>query len=545
MRAHGPLRPAARTLAGVVAEKAASAAGHPAIRFEGQVITYGEMHAQAVAVARSLLACGAGPGSRIGVLYGNEPRWLVAALAASTLGATCIPLNTWYKSAELAWTLRHCEIQILLTATRFLKTDYRQVLDELLRPAADPRTGLLPSPAFPALRHIVFDAEPIPGTLDWAAFMRLGREIEEARLHTLRKAVPPEHCAFVLYTSGSTAEPKGVMLTHRGVVENGYDLGQRRAIDPEDGVWIGTPLFYALGATNALPAALTAGATIVLQGHFEAGEALRVIERTRATVYYGTGNMSRALLDYPEYQPRRVGSLKKGNAGTMAEYKRLTLVELGITGAVPAYGLTETYGNATTGVPEDDLATKIATNGRPLPGMEVIIVDPDSGRPLGTGETGLILVRGHTTPGYLNNPTETSKALRSDGFFDTGDLGSFDGEGRLLFHSRLKEVIKTGGINVSPIEVEQLLAAHPDVREAFVVGVPHPVRGELIVAYVDRVNPVSAQALQAFVRERAASFKVPHHILFRTERQLPRLATGKVAKHLLAQDARRELEIAP
>jgi fatty-acyl-CoA synthase len=170
-----------------------------------------------------------------------------------------------------------------------------------------------------------------------------------------------------------------------------------------------------------------------------------------------------------------------------------------------------------------------------------VIVDPATRQPLKKGETGLVLIRGYTTPGYFRNPEETAKAVLPDGFFDTGDLAYFDPEGRLIFHSRLKDVIKSGGINISPLEVEQLLAAHPDVRDAFVVGVSDPVLGERVVAFVDVFSPVSEADLKSYVRERAASFKTPHHIFFRQESQLPRLATGKVAKHRLAVEARQEL----
>jgi fatty-acyl-CoA synthase len=308
-------------------------------------------------------------------------------------------------------------------------------------------------------------------------------------------------------------------------------------------VWLGTPLFYALGATNALPAALTAGAALILQGSFDPGLAIETIHRLEASVYYGAGNMARTIVDHPDFSRARIGSLQKGNAGLGAEYKRLALIEMGISRAVPAYGLTETYGNAAVGHPDDPLEVKLSTDGMPLPGMEIRIVDPNTDAAMERGGAGLILVRGHTTAGYLGNPVETASALRPDGFFNTGDLGKFDGEGRLIFLSRIKDVIKSSGINVSPMEVEQLLAEHPDVRDAHVVGVPHAVRGELIVAFVDRLNPVSESALYAYVKERAASFKVPHHIFFRTQSQLPRLASGKVARYRLVEDARRELGV--
>jgi fatty-acyl-CoA synthase len=218
----------------------------------------------------------------------------------------------------------------------------------------------------------------------------------------------------------------------------------------------------------------------------------------------------------------------------------MTLVEMGISLASPAYGLTESYGNATVGMADDPLEAKLHTNGRALPGTELLIVDPRTSVSLPQGQTGLILLRGHTTPGYFGNSEETSRALRPDGFFDTGDLGSLDGEGRLIFHSRLKDVIKSGGINISPIEVEQLLMRHPHVRDAHVVAIPHPKLGEMIVAFVDASQTVPEQEVKDFVKERAASFKVPHHVVFRSEEQLPRLASGKVAKYRLVQEATRK-----
>jgi fatty-acyl-CoA synthase len=520
--------PSAKTLAGVVSEWAARTPSRSAVIRGAQNISYGELDARAEAVAKALLALGLRRGDRIGVLLGNEPEWIDVCLGSSRVGALLVPLNTWHRRDEILWTARHCGLSVLIVAARFLKSDYAALVDDL-------------APLLPELRTVIFIGAERPGAFEWSAFLRLGDAVSTATLDAAAALVSPDSPAFVLYTSGSTADPKGVILNHRGVVENGYQLGVRRGIVRDDRVWLGSPLFYALGATNALPATLTHGAALVLQGHFEAGAAIQAIAASEATVYYATGNMTRAILDHPDYSKAKIGSLQKGNAGTMKEYKRLTLLEMGIRGAVPSYGLTETYGNCTVGWPDDPLDAKLETNGTPLPGTEIRIVEPSSGRQLSSGETGLILVRGYTTPGYLNNVEETSKAVRADGFFDTGDLGSFDSSGRLVFHSRLKEVIKSSGINVSPVEVEQLLASHPDVRDAYVVGVPHPRLGELIVAFVDASAQLSEAGLRDYVKERAASFKVPHHVLFLSEAQLPRLASGKVAKHRLAETARREL----
>lgn len=528
-------------LATVLEAHAARTPDHPAIRHWDRLVSYAELRHLSREAAASLIALGIRRGDHVGVLLGNQPEWVVMALAASYVGATLVPLNTWYKESELSWTLRHCGLRLLVSAARFLKADYLSLLHKIVPEARCARPGAIDSAAFPALRSLFFVGDVPAGVPGWDDFLAIGRGIDSGTFNQAMAAVAATDAAFILYTSGSTAEPKGVILAHQGVVANGLELGRRRGIVEEDKVWLGSPLFYGLGATNALPATLTLGATLVLQDHFEAGAAISVIERAGATVYYGTGNMTRAILDHPDYRQARVGSLKKGNAGTVTEYKRLTLVEMGISDAVPAYGLTESYGNATVGWPDDPLEAKLATSGTPLPGMELRIVDPVSGAELPQGEVGLVLLRGHTTPGYLNNPEETARVLRDDGFFDTGDLGRLDADGRFIFHSRLKEVIKSGGINVSPVEVEQLIASHPGVRDAYVVGIGDAVRGERVVAFVDAAEPLREEEIKSFVKSRAASFKVPHHVLFRSEDQLPRLASGKVAKYRLAEEARQEL----
>jgi fatty-acyl-CoA synthase len=520
--------PAARTLSGVLDEIAETAPGLPAVVHHTNQISYRELRDEARRAARGLLALGIQRGDRVGVLLGNQPEWLVTCFAASYLGATLVPLNTWYKRDEIEWMLRHARVTVLIAAASYLKLNYAALLAEL-------------APGLPSLRAIVFVGTPAAGSLSLQELLDGGRTVSEEQLEAAASAVSPEDHAFVLYTSGSTAEPKGVLLRHRGLIENGYQIGARRGVVPDDRVWLGSPLFYGLGAANALPVALTHGAALVIHDYFEAALAIEVIAATAATVWYGTGNMARAILDHPSFSRAKVATLEKGNAGTVAEYKRLTLVDLGITGATPAYGLTESYGQCTGGMPGDPLEVKLHTNGTALPGFEILIVDPTTRESLSVGETGLVLVRGHTTEGYLDNPVETRNAVRPDGSFDTGDLGRLDAAGRFVFHSRLKEVIKSGGISISPVEVEELLAAHPQVTDAHVVGVPHPVRGELVVAFVVARGPLSEDALRAFVKERAASFKVPHHVIFTNEDQLPRVASGKVAKYRLQETALEEL----
>jgi fatty-acyl-CoA synthase len=534
-------RPSPRTIAGVFDHWASVHPAHPAVLYDGQAISYAELRARAFAISRSLLELGIRKGDRVGALLSNQPEWLAMAIGTVAIGAIFVPLNTWYKRTELAWTARHCGLSALVCMDQFLRQDFGAMLLEAFPGLGQSSPGALRLDSFPNLRTVAVIGRAVPGTFSWAEFLRLGEAQAEATVCEALGTVDPNDLAMILYTSGSTSEPKGVMVNHAGLTGNGWDIGARRRIGPDDRVWVGTPLFYALGSANAWPAAFMHGATLVIQGAFEPGLTIDVVERTQSSVYYGTGNMTMAILAHPDYRQSRIGSLKKGNAGMTPEYKRLTLVDMKMTEACGAYGLTETYGHATVHEVDDPLEVKLHTHGRALPGMEVLIVDPVSGEPMRTGETGLVLIRGYTTPGYYLNPTENAKALRADGFFDTGDLASIDSDGQFHFHSRIKEIIKTGGINVSPIEIEQLLTTHPDVLDAHVVPLPDLRRGQIIVAFLVAQRSVSEPDIQSFVRERAASFKVPHHILFRSADQLPRLVSGKVAKARLIEEARLEL----
>jgi fatty-acyl-CoA synthase len=540
-RARSLLAPARDTLGGVLHEIAARAPHRPAILYRGATISYAEFYSESVRAAKAMLALDVRCGDRVGVLLGNQPEWLVMCLGAAHIGAIFTPLNTWHKQAELTWAIRHGGLRLLVSASQFMKQDYAAVFNQLMPELRHAMLGSLRCEAFPLLKAIAFVGPAPPGALAWGEFLDLASTVSDATFNAAAAEVRADNIALIMYTSGSTAEPKGVLLRQGHAVANGFDMGERRFVNEQDRVWIGTPLFYALGGINAMPVALTHGAAIVLQDYFDAATAIETIRSTRSTVYYGTGNMTRAILDHPDYEQRKIDSLKKGNAGTFAEYKRMTLLEMGISMASAAYGLTESYGNATVSMADDPIETKIATNGTPLPGIELLIVDPATQRPLAQGETGLILLRGHVAAGYYDNPEETRRSFRPDGFFDTGDLGHLDPAGRLVFHSRIKEVIKSGGINISPLELEQLLVQHPHIRDAHVVGVRDRIRGEIIVAFVDVIRQISESEVREFVKERAASFKVPHHVLFRTEAQLPRLATGKIAKYLLVEDAVAEL----
>lgn len=510
-----------RTVGGLVDEVVDRHGDADAVIWRDQHVTFRSLRDRADEVARSLLALGVRRGDRVAALISNRPEWLVVWLAAARIGALHVPLNTWYKQDELRWTMRHTGAVALIAEPTFLKRDYSADI-----------AGIDPA-QMPALRNVVYLSGRHAGALAWDEFLALGDAVPDEAFATARAAVRPDDPLFILYTSGSTAEPKGVVLNHGGILENGYGIGERRGIDHTDRVWLGSPLFYGLGAANCLPVCLTHGATLVLQGAFDAETAVDVIERERCTAFYGMSNMIRMIYETPGYSRERIATLTKGTAGISVAERRILIEEMGVSGATASYGATELYGNCFGGQPDDPIELKLETCGAPLPGFEFRVVDPDTMAELPPGEVGLLQVRGHVTESYYGNPAETAAAITADGFYNTGDLGRFGTDGYFRYHSRQQEMIKVGGINVSPVEVEQLLLRHPRIREAAVVGIPDAAKGEAMVAILAVVDGLPVDEVRAYLRDTAASYKTPGHILIRPAEWVPRTATGKVAKQVL------------
>lgn len=543
--------PESRTLGDLIDEMAARYPANLALICGEDRLTYTQLRDEASNLARGLLALGVRPGDRVASLISNRPEFLITCLAVAKVGAVFAPLNTWHQPRELGWSIRHLEPVAVIAEASFLKRDYAQDLKGLIPALARSEPGDLRDPAWPWLRSVTFLGPRQPGAFTWSELCDLGRAVSPERLAAAQRAVRPDQILHILYTSGSTAEPKGVMLNHRGTVENCFNIGERRALASGDLVWLGSPLFYALGEANCLPATLTHGATLVTQGQFNPERALDTIEKLGCNVLYATSNIIRSIYESPAYTRRRVSSLEKGSAGISVAERRILIEEMGARLATQSFGLTEAYGHCAVGFPEDPLEVKLSTEGAPLPGNEFKVVDPETGASLPAGQVGVLLVRGYTTREYYRNPEETARAIDGDGFFNTGDMGSLRPDGYFRFHSRLKEIIKTGGINVSPVDLEQLLLTHPAISQACVVGIPEARKGEVIVAFVESSGVLDEDGIKEFVRANAASFKVPAHVLFRRAQDFPRLASGKVPRFRLQQQALAELshlaasEIAP
>lgn len=535
--------PAGRTLGALLDEMAAARPDAEALVSRDTRLTFAALRARVDELARALLAVGVGRGDRVAVLLPNRPEWLIAAFATARIGAIVAAISTFATARELGWALEHAGAAALVTVEAFRGRRHLAALHDLCPELGRGAPGQLRSARLPQLRTVVcVDERRHDGvfTLDDLVARGVGRGA--AALDAARRAVGPRDLCCILYTSGSTATPKGVTLAHGALIENGFGIGERQHLTPADRLWLAVPLFWSFGSANALPAILTHGGCVVLQETFEPGEALELLDRERCSVYYGMANMARAMLEHPDRPRRRLAAMRTGLTIGLPEDVAMTMEAVGARELCNVYGATETYGNCAVTDAHDPLRVRLHTQGRPLPGMEIRVVHPETRQPVAAGEVGELCVRGHITPGYYRAPAQDAEAFDAAGYFLTGDLGLLDADGRVRFRGRLKEMIKTAGVNVAPLEVEQILLQHPAVKQAHVVGVPDRDRDEIVAAALElhAGAPADPAPILAFCRERLASYKVPRQLVFRKAEELPRTPTGKIHKPGLREELARE-----
>jgi fatty-acyl-CoA synthase len=522
-----PAMPVSRTIPGLLDELAARFPEREALVGSGRRLTYAGLRADVRAFAKGLHALGVAKGDKVAILMGNRPEWVIADLAICCLGGVMVAVNTWVTARELGYVLKHSDATLLIADDRFLSYDYFAMLDEL-QPLER---------SMPLLRRIVHaGARAYRGSLTFADVYQQGNGVGDEEIARAARAVEPRDVVYLLYTSGSTSTPKGVQLQHYALIENMWHIGERMHVTERDRLWLAVSLFWGLGCENALFNLMTHGGCVVLQESFEPGEALRLIDAERCTIFYATPNMAQALAEHPDRPKYDLTCLRSGGTvGTPEQIRRI--VDLGAPEICNIYGLTETYGNCAVTDAAEPLDVRLLSVGRPLPGVDLRIVDPETGKPLPPGEVGEIRVKGYVTVGYYKDEDKNRAAFDAQGYFVTGDLGMLDADGRLYFRGRIKEMIKTGGINVAPVEVEETLMAHPAVKLACVTGVPDPRRDEVIAALIVRRPGCNVEEadLMAHCRRELAAYKVPRLMKFVSESDLPLTVTGKLQKNRLAE----------
>ena len=523
-----------KSTVGLLPGWAASAFGErEALCFAGRRWSFRELAEDVDRAARGLMALGVQPGEKVSLWLNNRPEFIHLMFAVIKIGAVLIPVNTRLRANDVDYVLKQSNSGTLIAEERSGPVDYLAMVHELLPdlPEADP--AALAFPAYPDLHRVILFAEgPRPGTLHWPELLRMAERVSPQALAERAAAVSPDDTAYIMYTSGTTGFPKGVMHTH-AIIRNVTDRVNRLAITPDDVILMYLPLFHVFGFGEGPLVSLVSGARQVLTATFDAEECLDLIQRERVTLVHGFDLHFRDLMLSQERKPRDVSSLRTGllaagmhNSTAIARKTQQTLMP-----TVSCFGMSECGVGAGLSHLNSTEEQRCESSGYPAPGYEFRIIDPETGEQLHTGVPGEILVRGYMLmQGYYNKPEETARAIDAEGWLHSGDMGLLRADGCLRFMGRYKDMLKVGGENVDPMEVESFLLEHPGVRDAAVVGYPDERLGEVAVAFV-RPEPEHAptpEELIAHCRGRIAGFKVPRHVLFVEE--FPMTGSGKVRK---------------
>ncbi|MGE2712742.1 class I adenylate-forming enzyme family protein [Mycolicibacterium litorale] len=511
-----------RTVASVLRHWAARRPEHPMLICDDERLDYGEAEHRSECLARGLLDLGAGKGTHVGLLYPNGPDFVVGMLATARIGAVVVPFSTFATAREIAEQLRHSDTEILLATAVFRSHDYSSRLRDVLGAFTGDRVR---SSAVPHLRHVFVDRYP-DGTVD------------DALLTAVEDDVDGSDPLTIVYTSGSTGAPKGVVHTHAALIDHQRNLNAIRGLGADDRLFCNSPFCWIGGIAFSVLATLVAGATLVCSNAEDPAVTLDLLEAARPTVTNGYVAGIAALAAHPSLPRRDLSSLRRGNLyPIMAPAARPADPEL----RHRMLGMTETGSVLLLHPDESDQPEhRRGSFGRPAPGFDTMVVDPDSGSPAGPGEVGELCVRGpYVMQRYYKHSRE--QCFDPDGWFHTGDLVRTDAEGLYYFLGRRGAMIKTAGANVTPTEVEHAITRITGAP-AHVVGLPDPERGQVVAAVVivDDPTEFDAAALRTALRDKLSAYKIPVHVAALTRAELPTMPSGKVDVTRLAKvfDAR-------
>jgi fatty-acyl-CoA synthase len=504
--------------------------------------TYAQLWERAIEVARALRGCGLGKCARVGVLMTNRPEWLAAVFGTSLAGGVAVTLSTFSTASELDYLIRSSAVSVLLFERRVLSKDFADILAELEPAIGTSRRGALESAKYPFLRRLALVGEPAPGIEAWDEFLASGHEEPRGLVEATAASVLPSDAAVLFFSSGSTSKPKGVLSAHRGVCVQMWRFRRMYGFSPSDHVrgWTANGFFWSGNFTMVLGSTLASGGAIVLQSTFDAAEALELMQAERVNFPFAWPHQWAQLEGAPNWGRVDLSSVRFADFKTPIAHHPTVSSEWYEPGH--AYGNTETF-TITTGYPANTPPEVHADSfGVVLPGVTLKITDPITGSTVSRGNAGEICVKGPTLMlGYIGTPLD--ETLDAEGFFPTGDGGYLDDAGRLYWQGRLTDIIKTGGANVSPREVDEALIEHSGVKVAQTVGVPHQTLGEVVVSCVvphDGVVLDTGQLL-AFLRERLASYKLPRHVLFFREDEVAVTGNAKIKAGELRELAAKRL----
>lgn len=504
--------------------------------------TYAEFRDDVDMFCRSLIALGVKPGDHIAVWATNVPQWYIAFWAATKIGAVLVTVNTAYKIHEAEYLLRQSDTHTLIMIDSAVDSDYIAIINEICPELKNSVPGQpLHCRRLPFLRNVITIQSRRDGCLTWDDAMALAYQVPIEEVYRRAAAVDKDDVCNMQYTSGTTGFPKGVMLTHYNVVNNGKCIGDRMDLSTADRMMIQVPMFHCFGMVLAMTAAMTHGATLCPIPYFSAKASLACVNLERITVFHGVPTMFIAMLEHEDYAKTDFSYVRTGiMAGSVCPepVMRAAVEKLHMSGIVSVYGQTEASPGCTMSDWEDPLDLRVGTVGRALPNIECKIVDPETGRELPDGENGEFVARGYNImKGYYKMPQATEAAIDRDGWLHTGDIACRTPEGYYRITGRLKDMIIRGGENIYPKEIEEFIYTHPKVSDVQVIGVPDEQYGEEIMACVilKEGETMTEDELKTFVREHMARHKVPKYVDFVTS--FPMNVAGKILKYKMREAA--------
>ncbi|KQC05101.1 MAG: AMP-binding protein [Methanoculleus sp. SDB] len=511
--------------------------------------TYREFLVKVEEVSRGLMALGVEKGNRVGIWAMNYAEWVIVQFATAKIGAIMVNLNPAYRTYELEYVLKQAEIHTILLQGRFKTSDYVGMFYEACPEAIESRPGRINSDKFPFLRNVVFIGDiPYNGMFMWNEMIEKGQNISRDELTEREESLTFDDPINIQYTSGTTGFPKGVVLTHHNVLNNGFFIGEGMKFTEKDRLCIPVPFYHCFGMVLSNLACVTHGSTMVLPSPtFDAEAVLRTVQEERCTALHGVPTMFIAELRHPNFSKYKYDTLRTGiMAGSPCpvEVMKEVNTRMNMSEIVIVYGQTETSPGVTMTTTTDPIERRVSTVGRTFPHVELKIVDPQTQKIVPRGMPGEICARGYVVMKcYYNNPSATHSTIDANGWNHTGDLGEMDQEGYVRIVGRLKDMVIRGGENIYPREIEEFLHLHPKIQDAYVFGVPDVKYGEELMAWVKPEDglELTDQEIRDWCTGKIARYKIPRYFKFVDE--FPMTVSGKIQKFKMREAAIEELNL--
>jgi fatty-acyl-CoA synthase len=510
--------------------------------------TYKQLNETCRQIAKGLHRLGIKKGDNIAIWAYNVPEWVLLQFASAKIGTILVTVNTSYKSTELEYILKQSDSTSLFMVGSFKDTDYVETIGGVVPELAVSTPGKLNTPRLPFLKNVIFIGPETPaGMLNFDAIIKMGEGVSDSDLEAIEATLDCFETINMQYTSGTTGFPKGVMLTHYNIVNNGFNIGECMKFSEKDRLCIPVPFFHCFGCVLGVMACVTHATTMVPVEIFDPLKVLQAIEKEKCTAVHGVPTMFIAELEHPEFGNFDLSSLRTGiMAGSPCpiEVMNKVISQMHVGEITIAYGQTESSPVITQTRTDDPIELRVATVGRALPDVSVKIVDIETGATLPPGKQGELCTKGYLVmKGYYKMPDETARAINGDGWLHTGDLAIMDENGYCKITGRIKQMIIRGGENIYPREIEEFLYTHPKVSDIQVYGVPDRKYGEQIMAAIILKKDVTMteEEVRNFCHDKIANYKIPKYVKFVDG--YPMTASGKIQKFKMREMAIKELQL--